>query len=918
VKHCAQCGLELAESVRFCPSCGEPVGAPGDLPTEAPATGTASRAKKPSSPTPTPPRVSSSSDFSTGRFAPGEMLAGRYRILGRLGRGGMGEVYRADDLTLGQPVALKFLPTASVQDSGFIERFRSEVRNARGVSHPNVCRVYDIGEVNGEQFISMEYVDGEDLATLLRRIGRLPPAKALEIARQLCAGLAAAHDKGVLHRDLKPANIMIDGQGRARITDFGLAVTGEEAATDGRIAGTPAYMAPEQLAGRGATAKSDIYSLGLVFYEVFTGKRAFEGATLAELRRQHSEVQPKALSSHITDIDPATERVILRCLEKDPKLRPATALAVAAALPGGDPLAAALAAGETPSPDLVAAAGETEGFKPRTAIACLAVVVIAIIAACALTGKVQLSGIAPVQNPPEALAVKAHGLIRRFGYTAPPADSAFAFVYDYDHLQYIEQHDKSPNRWEQLKSQRPGPIEFWYRSSPRYLEPGTFFSGEWRGPLNGLVKPDDPPRDISGMTYVVLDPSGEGRLEYFEAVPPQKEEAQGTAPAPDWSVLFKAAGLDLAKFKPADPEWASPVGCDVRAAWTGEAPDGPGTPVRVEAAAYRGKPVYFQLIWPWTQASRMQTGHETTTSAVAYIIPVVLLWVILIGAVLLARRNQRQGRGDRRGAFRLAVFVLVILLLGWVMTAHHVPTSHEFGLFVMGLSYWLFFAALAWLLYIALEPYVRRRWPVSIISWSRMLAGQLRDPLVGRDVLIGVTFGVLVHLWFVLQQFAEGWFGKLAPIPWTNALDPLLGARGELGQLLNIIPPDIAYPLAAFFLFFLLRLFLRRERLAATAFVLIFVLVDALPGQHLAVDAVFVAILYAGWIVVLTRFGLLPLVVHMISADVLTQSLLTSNLSAWYAVPTFMGVAFVLALAIYGFKTSLGGQAIFSGAALDE
>jgi serine/threonine protein kinase len=273
------------------------------------------------------------------------MLTGRYRIIGRLGRGGMGEVYRADDLTLGQPVALKFLPAASVQDSAFIERFRAEVRNARGVSHPNVCRVYDIGEVNGEQFISMEYVDGEDLATLLRRIGRLPPAKALEIARQLCAGLAAAHDKGVLHRDLKPANIMIDGQGRARITDFGLAVTSEEAATDGQIAGTPAYMAPEQLAGRGATAKSDIYALGLVLYEVFTGKKAFEGATLAELRREHADVQPKALSSHITDVDPAVERVILRCLEKDPKLRPASALAVAAAIAGG----------------------ETEGFEPRTA-----------------------------------------------------------------------------------------------------------------------------------------------------------------------------------------------------------------------------------------------------------------------------------------------------------------------------------------------------------------------------------------------------------------------------------------------------------------------------------------------------------------------------------------------------------------------
>src|SRR5262249_7676978 len=145
------------------------------------------------------------------------------------GRGGMGEVYRADDLKLGHPVALKFLPATLAADAGLLERFHAEVRNARQVSHPNVCRVYDIGEVvsadgASQHFLSMEYIDGEDLASLLRRIGRLRGDKTIEIARQLCAGLAAAHERGLLHRDLKPANIMIDGRGRSRITDFGLAV----------------------------------------------------------------------------------------------------------------------------------------------------------------------------------------------------------------------------------------------------------------------------------------------------------------------------------------------------------------------------------------------------------------------------------------------------------------------------------------------------------------------------------------------------------------------------------------------------------------------------------------------------------------------------------------------------------------------
>ena len=146
-----------------------------------------------------------------------------YRIVSLIGRGGMGEVYRAEDLKLGQPVALKFLPDDVARDADRLARFHGEVRVARQVSHPNVCRVYDISEVNGQHFLSMEYVDGEDLASLLRRIGRLPADKALQVARQLCAGLGAAHDRGVLHRDLKPANVLIDGRGRVRIADFGLA-----------------------------------------------------------------------------------------------------------------------------------------------------------------------------------------------------------------------------------------------------------------------------------------------------------------------------------------------------------------------------------------------------------------------------------------------------------------------------------------------------------------------------------------------------------------------------------------------------------------------------------------------------------------------------------------------------------------------
>jgi len=300
-------------------------------------------------------------------FAPGSMVGDRYRVVSLLGRGGMGEVYGADDLKLGQRVALKFLPADRLKSASWRDQFYAEVRMARQVSHPNVCRVYDVGESGGLLFLSMEFVDGEDLASLLRRIGRLPDDKAVEIAQQLCSGLAAAHRSGVLHRDLKPSNVMIDGKGFARITDFGLAIAATEADLQSGPAGTPGYLAPELFNGGAPSVQSDVYALGLVLYELFTGKKAFEASTLADLHRKQTETNPTPPSNVVKNFDPLVEKAILQCLDRDPALRPRSALSVAAALPGGDPLAAALAAGETPSPEMVAAAGPQGALCPAVA-----------------------------------------------------------------------------------------------------------------------------------------------------------------------------------------------------------------------------------------------------------------------------------------------------------------------------------------------------------------------------------------------------------------------------------------------------------------------------------------------------------------------------------------------------------------------
>ncbi len=362
------------------------------------------------------------------------MLAGRYQILGLLGRGGMGEVYRAEDLSLGQSVALKFLPDSVAVDAERLARFRTEVSVARQVSHPNVCRVYDIGEADGHVFLSMEYVDGEDLASLLRRIGRLSPDKAAEMARQLCAGLAAAHDKGVLHRDLKPANVMIDGRGRVRLADFGLA-GGAEVETPG-LAGTPAYMAPELFTGQAASVKSDIYALGLVLYEMFTGKAAFSGSTVNDLARQHREATPTSLTQVVAEIDPVVDRVIQRCLAKDPADRPSSALAVSAALPGGDPLAAALAAGETPSPALVAASGGVGALNPGPAMLLLLAVIVALVPVVLLSQKTQVVHYLPLERSPDVLADAAHQIVTRLGHAETVADAAWGFT-PTDFLNYL-------------------------------------------------------------------------------------------------------------------------------------------------------------------------------------------------------------------------------------------------------------------------------------------------------------------------------------------------------------------------------------------------------------------------------------------------------------------------------------------------
>ena len=813
----------------------------------------------------------------------------------------MGEVYRADDLTLGQPVALKFLPDEAAREQGLVERFKNEVRIARRVSHPNVCRVYDVGEVEGHTFFTMEYVDGEDLASLLRRIGRLPEDKALDIARQLCAGLAAAHIKGVLHRDLKPANIMLDGRGQVVITDFGLAGVADQIQGAEVRSGTPAYMAPEQLAGKEVSTRSDIFSLGLVLYEVFTGKRAFSAKSDKKVRAGDDRTVSRP-SSVVKDPNPVIERVILRCLETEPSARPATVLSVAAALPGGDPLAAALAAGETPSPQMVAASGETAGLRPRIAVACFASVLIALGLVTFLGIHYSGLGKMRLELTPEVLTQKAREIVERLGYPERPLDRAADLYQDSDFQEYVEKNDKPHPDWDAVLAARPSLLQFWYRQSPDDMM-AQGFRDQLLNP--GIVMRDDPPTTLSGMINLELDP--QGRLTYFQAIPPQKDGTAAQSGVFDWNILFAAAGLDVAQFQNAEPAWNSLASSDTRVAWTGTWP-GTTRPLRVEAASWHGKPVFFSLIGDWTKPDRMKSPADSTGKKAQQVLAIVMFLSLLLGAVLWARRNYRQGRGDREGAFRLASVMFALEILLWLCRGHLVPRIETLGVFILAMSTALFLSGLTWMLYLALEPWVRRRWPQTIISWSRLMSGQFRDPLVGRDILFGVMLGVV---WILIFQIRSIPMMHMGAPPGIAQTEYLAGGREALGAWLMQIPASILGTLQFFFLLLGLKVLLRKDWIAVIAFVALFALLQGLTSSYVSVELPAWILIYAIAALIVYRFGLIPLACAIFTIDMLLNVPFTSDFSAWYMTTSALALLSVVALAGWGFYHSLGGEPLW-------
>lgn len=832
------------------------------------------------------------------QFAPGTLIAGRYRIAGLLGSGGMGEVYRADDVKLDQVVALKFLPARLAADQMLLMQLHDEVRLGRLIAHPNVCRIYDIGEFGATHFVAMEYVDGEDLRRLLHRIGRLPHDKAVEITRGVAAGLHAAHVKGILHRDLKPANVMLDSQGYARITDFGLALSAEHAEAGG-VAGTPAYMAPEQLEGAAASVQTDLYSLGVLMYELFTGKRPFTGGTFAELRREVSSSEITMPSLLVRELEPAVERVILRCLNRDPALRPRSAREIIDALPGDDPLAAAMAAGETPSPKIIAAAGSEGSLRPAMAWTLLgaAAILLALVSSIRSDSLLRAVGF---DKRPEALADRAHEVLRAVGvpqqrYAATGfADDAALVLWN------TNQHKSERRPWDRLR-RGPAAVTFWLRESatPLFVP-------------RGALTADDPPL-TPGSSAAAID--RRGRLTHLRVAPAAAWQTQPAVPF-DASRLLAAAGFQAAALRPAAPHLLPPGAVDHRQAWSGTHPDD-GTPVHLEAASWRGIPVLFSVSGAWDEQAGAVTRQAFAGGAVVIFVTLMIVSAVVI-SLFFALRNFKLRRGDRLGAMRVAAAMFLLTLAARLADADHAAAvRHEIMLVRTALEHALFSGALMYVFYLALEPYARRRWPHRMIAWTRLLAGDVRNPMIGRDVLIG-TIGGLLHATIALATTrVAAWFGMTPDAPQLGDESTLRGLRHGFASLFDHLTNGVTTAFTLLMVLTVLTIILRRRWLATAALLVLLQFAYVLAAQGNVPVLIASVALVALTALMTVRLGILAAVVAQ------TSFLFTFQYGASldgtpYVVEALFPIVVVSAFSLWAFRTSLGGQSPWRPGLLDD
>jgi hypothetical protein len=504
---------------------------------------------------------------------------------------------------------------------------------------------------------------------------------------------------------------------------------------------------------------------------------------------------------------------------------------------------------------------------------------------CFLRQRHDLINQIPMENSSEVLAAKAREIAKSFGYTDRPVDTISAWEYDEDYLRFAR---AQKNASADLYAPYPPAVYFWYRQSPHYPTDSELNYGIYSFNRDKLEP---------GMQAVVLDSNG--RLLEFQARPTAETHVGGGAPAFDWSRLFAAAGLDSARFQAVLSKVTPTSAFDERSAWTGAAEG--AQELRVEAAAFQGRPVSFRVLGAWARPSQPPSFSFGTIP-----LPVFILFGLALPGVagLLTWRNAHSGRGDRRGAFRLAAFLFVFTLLANLGAMHHVPTMAEFALLFGVIRDAITVGALGWLLYIAFEPQVRRRSPENLISWSRLLAGRWRDPMVGGHVLAGIALGVFT-LSAMTSMTAMPFRAILVPfLPWSNAHLLSVWCYFPVGIIASGLGCSLAMNLIS--------IPARRRWLAAVLFVLVMTLI-LLPsyGKPSLLTTARLTIWNTMLAFTLIRFGLLATIASSYAALMIEIFPLTTNWSAWYAPAALLAIATLVALALYGLVTTLKGRPLW-------
>jgi serine/threonine-protein kinase len=656
-------------------------------------------------------------------------------------------------------------------------------------------------------------------------------------------------------------------------------------------------MAPEQLTQGKVSVRSDIYSLGLLLHELFTGKCVFDTNDIEELKRKHTSGSPSTPSSITEDIDPAVERVIMRCLQEEPDQRPQSVYQVLAALPGSDPLAAALAAGDLPAPELVANVRDAGGLSPRLAIGLVVTLLVALV-----VNYIAFSGTTVMpQHPPTRLSVVAEQIMEDLGFVDLPRNS----VSGYDGNRALAASlRKTPMTLEQLRqSSWPPSYRYWRRWSAGGFHPSMFHV-----PEHYMV---DAPVDEPGRTATIALDSA-GRLLALSVAPALVGPATEGAGEVDWSPIFEHARLSPDDVTPVETDLTPAIFCDTLVAWRLDAHTDDENPVIVLMGASKGRPNYFEYV-----DLRLSMLNHAVFVAPGYGADHVWVLFTLI-MVLLAWRNVRANRVDHSLAIRCALLIGGLYAL-MEITANLIGGADVSAQIIdigegRGAGHFLMHAVQAWIFYLAIEPYVRRVWPRMLIGLMRILSGRLRDPAVGREVLMGLVAGCLLVTLLTLVVAIEWRFigEEAAHLANTRLLRAMQSPGHYLSTQTHVIASAVFNGLAFAGLVVLIRLFVRHALASAIVSVVVigfFEIVFFLLIGDSALGALVYAISLGICVVWLcTRIGVLAAMVFMIVMR--SMGLFIIEFDAWTTPYIVALLASVFALATYGFWVSLAGQPI--------